>query len=472
MSKISIFTKLPLAILFTVTMISSVNAANVTNAVAEDDWADDSWGDDEWQEQASSAWQFSGFAELGQGNFLQDNIVDSSSSLSELRARAEISYSAKTFEFNASGDLLHDQVISDTQWQTRELTLSASPFSMLDVKIGRQVLTWGTGDYLFLNDLFAKDWQSFFSGRDDEYLKAPSNSVRLTAYASDFSFDFAWTPTFTPDNYLTGERFAFYSPISGENIAPGDDFLVEQTRGDQFSLRIATTKQGVEYAVYGYKGYWTTPVGFKASDTSAANTFNANIIKGNVVPTDNQHISAYFPEMNSFGASMRMPLGKGLFNSEFAYYNSVEDSQGDKANIANSQLRILVGYEQELAKDFTASMQYYLEQTLDYQAYQQSYPQSNPLYNSAEDELVDEFRQVLTMRLRYATMQQKLTYNLFAFYSPTDHDSYLKPSLNYRYSDQVSFSAGANLFFGEQAHTFFAQHKDNSNAWLRLRVHY
>ncbi|MFW6031595.1 MAG: hypothetical protein ACOC9T_03300, partial [Myxococcota bacterium] len=32
----------------------------------------------------------------------------------------------------------------------------------------------GTGDLVFLNDLFPKDWRSFLLGRDLDYLKAPS----------------------------------------------------------------------------------------------------------------------------------------------------------------------------------------------------------------------------------------------------------------------------------------------------------
>ena len=422
---------------------------------SEDDWSDDSWGDDSWgddnrEDNTESPWQVSGFAELGYGHFLQDNVVESPSSLSEARGRMDINYSHQAFEFNASGDLVYDDVLNDTFWQTRVLTLSTS-FSMLDVKIGRQVLTWGTGDYVFLNDLFAKDWQSFFSGRDDEYLKAPSNSVRLTAYAGDFSFDFAWTPKFTPDNYLTGERFSFYSPIHGENIAPGDNFIVEQTNDDQFSMRISTTQNGVEYALYGYKGFWTSPLSVKPSEEN------------------NEQGHAYFSKMNAYGASALTPLGKGLFNAEFSYYNSLEDSNGDKANIANSQLRFLLGYEQELAKDFTASMQYYLEKTLDYDQYQASLALVN---EEVAEQAVAEHRHVLTTRLRYATHQQNLIYNLFAFYSPTDNDSYIKPSVTYRYSDELSFSFGANIFIGKDKHTFFGQHEDNSNAWLRMRVHY
>lgn len=415
----------------------------------QDNEQDDEWADEQWQEE--SPWQFSGFTELAYGGFTQNNeVIGTNQSLAEARARLELNYSHQNFDITASGDLLFDQVTDKTQWSTRELTISASPFSALDLKIGRQVLTWGTGDYLFLNDMFAKDWQSFFSGRDDEYLKAPSNSMRLTSYYSDVTFDFVWTASFTPDNYLTGERFSFYSPAAGGNVAPDEHFIVETTNSSQYSARVSTTMAGVEYALYGYHGYWTTPVGQGFSDISTIeNSANSYY---------------YFPKLTTWGASALTPLANGIFNAEFAYYDSREDKGGDNPFIANSQIKALIGYEQEVAKNLTASVQYYLEKTLDYQALKANYP--------FPETLVDEHRHLLTLRLRYSAMQQNLTLNFFSFYSPSDKDAYIKPSVNYRYSDSLSFAAGANIFFGNEAHTFFGQHQDNSNAWLRARMQF
>ena len=56
--------------------------------------------------------------------------------------------------------------------------------------------TWGTGDLVFLNDLFPKDFVSFFAGRDDEYLKAPGDALRITHYSKAVNIDFVWTPVF------------------------------------------------------------------------------------------------------------------------------------------------------------------------------------------------------------------------------------------------------------------------------------
>jgi hypothetical protein len=414
-------------------LVFTILSQFTVSAAQDEDWADD-WGDEKNVEQPLSHWQYSGFLEAALGQFLQSNITGSAAQINELRLRAQVSYSHDLFEFSAKADWLYDDVLSQTLWQTRVFNVAASPIDNLDVKIGRQVLTWGTGDLLFLNDRFAKDWQSFFSGRDDEYLKAPSNSLRLTYYVNDLAIDLAWTPQFTPDHYLSGERFSYYSPTAQQLVAASTPWLIKQTNDAQWSMRLATSIQGVEYALYGYHGFWNTPQGV---DTQ-------------------QH--GYFPTLNSFGASMRLPLGSGLFNAEVATYNSTEDNQGDNPLIANGQQRLLLGYEQEAAKNFTVGVQYYVEKTKD--------------FGKLENPLTDQYRQLFTIRFRYSTMQQKMTYSLFVFYSPTDKDSYIRPSINYRQDDQWSFAVGANVFGGENNVSFFGQHQDNSNAWARIRYQY
>jgi hypothetical protein len=419
-----------------------ITCQGFANAASNDD---EDWGDD-WGEEEVSPWKFSGFTEAGYGYLLQKNIVESNASLSEITARVNLDYSHESFEFVSKGELIYDNVINDTFWQTRELNVSFSPSDNTDIKLGRQILTWGTGDYIFLNDLFAKNWQSFFSGRDDQYLKAPSDSAKGTWYIGDYSIDLAWTPEFTPDIYLTGERFSFYSPQTQNIIAPADDFRVQQTNNDQWSSRIATNKNGIEYALYGYKGFWPTPAGMTTEQSQSSQ----------LVP--------YFPKMNAWGASIRMVLAGGLFNAEYVSYNSIEDNKGKNPFVANGQQRLLLGFEREVIKDLTASVQFYLEHTKHYDEF---------IANSFTPETeVDKNRQLLTLRLTYVTLQQKLIYSLFNFYSPTDKDGYVKPSVTYRYNDQWSFSAGANLFWGDENYTFLGQHQQNSNAWLRVKAQF
>ena len=438
-----------LCLLLLNTLLLVTSAATIANSEAppplqsnaNDDWAD------AWVEAPEpSPWQLTGFFEAGYGQFLQGNIVKNSASLNELRARINLDYSHKNFDASGKLDSYYDAVLAKTVFQTRELSISASPFSFVDIKAGRQVLTWGTGDYLFLNDLFAKDWQAFFSGRADEYLKAPSNSVRSNWFYNEFNFTLVWTPEFTADNYITGERFSFYSPQAQQIVAPTPAFPVEKTNRAQWSARLKTRVNNVELSLYGYQGFWPTPEGVKA-------TIN-----------EDMGSQGYFPKLNSWGLSAITPFQGGIVNVEYASYNSIEDSKGNNELIANGQHRLLIGYERELAKNFTASMQYYLERTKHYQAL---------VDNSAVPEhLVAENRQLLTWRLSYRAQRQTLLYSIFTFYSLSDKDGYIKPSINYQYNDQWLLSAGANVFFGQDEFSFFGQHQDNSNAWLRVRYQY
>ncbi len=385
-------------------------------ALAQDDvWDDDDWGD----EDEGSAW--SGFAEAGFGTrFDEDALIENRSTLEEVRGRIGSEWQPNKAVFSLKADVAYDGVENGWDADFRDLTASFSLGDAIDVKIGRQVQTWGTGDLVFLNDLFPKDFVSFFAGRDDEYLKAPGNSIRLTRFADAINVDFVWTPIFEPDVYLTGERFSFYSPLAGENIAPTPPFSAEEPdesfSNGEFALRLYRTIESTEYAVYTYHGFFKQPL---------------------------------FAPMTSVGASIRRPMGPGLINLETSYYASRDDRDGDDPSIPNDQLRFLVGYEWEARQNLTVSLQYYLERT-----------------ESANT------RNLLTNRLTYRAGMDKYTWSLFTFFSPSDSDFYLRPQFTYRHSDEWLFTAGANLFGGSDAHTFFNQLQDASNAYVRLRYHY
>ncbi|TWX63018.1 hypothetical protein [Colwellia sp. C1TZA3] len=455
LSKTFLFNTLLLSILLLLASLPAIaNNEDITNAQQTDvnDKSLNDWADAWVEAPPASPWQLTGFVEAGYGQFLQTNLVKNSAALNELSARVNLDYSHELFNASGKLDSYYDAVLGKTIFHTRELSISASPFSFVDIKAGRQVLTWGTGDYLFLNDLFAKDWQSFFSGRADEYLKAPSNSIRSNWFFNEVNFTLVWTPEFTPDNYITGERFSFYSPQAQQIVAPKQAFSVDKTNKAQWSARLKTRVKSVELSLYGYQGFWPTPMGNKTLGETLA---------GHNLATQNQ---AYFPKLNSWGISALAPFKGGIVKFEYAAYNNVEDSHKNNDLIANGQHRLLIGYERELAKNFTAGLQYYLERTKHYQALVE--------HSATPEPLVAENRHLLTLRLSYRAQRQTLLYSLFTFYSPSDKDGYAKPSVNYQYNDQWLLSAGANVFFGQHKYSFFGQHRDNSNAWLRVRYQY
>ncbi|MGQ8364338.1 hypothetical protein [Glaciecola sp. 1036] len=410
----------------------------------DDDWDMGDWG----EEEEAKAYQITGFIEGALGTRLSsDPVIDSEGTLRDLRAQIQVDYDLAASRLQFSADAYYDGVLQQSKLQVREAFWQGNLDSVgdwgknFDVKIGQQILTWGTGDYIFLNDMFPKDYQSFFSGRDDEYLKAPSLSAKISGFFDWANVDFVVTPKFTPDNYINGDYFSFFSPMAGQNIAPGFDVKSPlKPDSPEYAIRIYKSVGPTEYAAYFYDGFHKSP--------------NSATPLGE--PT--------FSELQVVGASMITTLGPGLFNAEFALYDSKEDSEGTNPLIPNSQQRWLIGYKQELAKNFTGSVQWYLERNDDYDAL---------IANSPAPQFeIGRSRIWITQRLMYRALQQTLTLSGFNFFSTTDQDGYFKFSADYSPTDDWRLSGGFNIFYGDEPFTFFNQFEDASNVFVRYRYFY
>lgn len=397
-----------------------------------------------------------GFWEVRGGVRTQRDRHQHQASLGETRLQLEIEQTPwERTTFSLTADLVYDQVLDrhavnlergDGFIDLREANVAFTPLDFMDVKIGRQILTWGTGDLLFLNDNFPKDWQSFFIGRDVEYLKAPSDAVKLSLFSDLANWDIVFTPRFDPDRFITGERISYYNPLlrgrAGYNFEQQVNVPNEWFRDHEWATRISRTIKGWELAGYGYWGYWKSP--------------------GGMAPLT---LQATFPRLHVYGGSIRGSLAGGIANVEVAYYDSSEDRQGNNRFVNNSEMRFLVGYERqvpELMNDLTLGAQYYVEWMMDYDEYQRT---RVPLIMTERD----EFRHVITFRVTKLLLNQNLELSLFAYYSPSDSDAYLRPQVSYKLDDHWTAEFGGNVFFGAQPETFFNQFARNSNIYTGLR---
>jgi hypothetical protein len=81
----------------------------------------------------------------------------------------------------------------------------------------------------------------------------------------------------------------------------------------------------------------------------------------------------------------------------------------------------------------------------------------------------DRVRQVVTFRVTKLLMNQNLKLSLFAYFSPTDADAYLRPSVSYKIDDHWTTEVGGNVFVGRRDYTFFGQFKNDTNIYASLR---
>ena len=364
--------------------------------------------------------------------------------LGEERLRLDLTVWTDTVEAEARVKLdgVHDTVTGEfLDPDLREAYLDYTAGD-LDFRLGRQIATWGVGDLLFINDVFPKNWVSFFSGRPLEYLKTGVDGLR-TRYTSDaLNAELLIVPYFEPDTMPTPARFFMHDDYA--SVTNRDEELPETTAGNtEIGLRLYRRVGGFDMSAYAYRGWWRSP-GQRPDDP--------------VTPT---RVTSIYPPLAVYGLSAQGQALGGIVSLEGGYYDSREDRDGDDPAIPNSQIRFLAGYQKQLWQDFTLGGQYYVEILQDYGAYQRSLP--------AGFARKERYRDIVTLRLTQFLAHQTWKLSLFAFYSPAENDYLLQPQVTYKVSDNLSAALGANLFGGEKATTFFGQFDKDDNVYISVR---
>lgn len=382
-----------------------------------------------------------------QGNYSVDTAADNpdggSFKLAEERLQLKLDASRDPFHILVKGDAFYDHVDNSARLKLREGYIDYTAENW-DFRLGRQIITWGLGDLLFINDVFPKDYEAFFSGKPLEYLKNGVDGVKLGVYPDFASFDLVVVPFFEPNKFPNTERFSVFNPVPGidrEEKEPATN--LENT---EVALRAYRDIAGFDAAVYIYRGFLRQP---------------SMMPDSLIAPTK---LTLFFPKLNVYGASLQGRALDGVLSIETGYYDSRQDRSGTDPMIPNSQLRYLIGYQRQLWEDFTVGLQYYGEYMLDYADYQKTLPAGFPMES--------EMHQLATVRLTQFLSHQTLRLSLFVFYSPSDDDYMLNPEVKYNFSDHVWAALGANVLGGRKRTSMFGQLEKDDNLYVQLRYEF
>jgi hypothetical protein len=348
-----------------------------------------------------------------------------------VQLKAENGNDSGSMSFYSKLDLFHDSVLGDNNSDLREFYIDFN-FEDISLRTGRQIITWGVGDLLFINDIFPKDWVAFYSGQPLEYLKKGSDSVKLDFFFGSTTLEFI-VSDFREDRLPDNRQFVFASPFS---ITTPRSIIEPDKKEAVFKM--SDNVNGWDVAYYMARGFYHMP----------ALTDNTIIING------------VYPALNTTGLSFSGAVLNGVLNVEAGYYDSVDDRQGIDPVIENSQARLLAGYSRQIGSDTQIGVQLYGEMMQDYENYKSTLPVG---FN-----VRDEVRSVITMRFTQNYFYQTITFNLFAFWGISDEDSYVIPSLRYAFSDNLWAELGANVFSGEITGMFGFLGR-NDNVFFNLR---
>ena len=391
-----------------------------------------------------------------QGNYAArvtgDDPVDQNGSdylLSEERLQLELSERSKdgSASFFIKSDFFRDGVAKKDDMETREGYINYTK-DQIDLRVGRQIITWGTGDLMFINDVFPKDYGAFFSGRPMEYLKAPVDGAKVEITADLLSAELVAIPTFEANRLPDPNRFYLYNPFSSattittmQTERPGSKV------GDaELAMRLFRYIGSTDVSLYAYKGFYRMP-GMRVDSMTNPTT-----------------LTYIYPELTVYGGSITGNIFGGVGNIEGGYYDSAEDRMGDDPTVENSKWKLLAGYKKEVGAELSAGIQYYMEIMDDYSNYENALPPGFP-----KEERV---RNYATLRLTKMLLYQTLRLSFFGIYSPSDEDYLINPEAMYKLSDDLSFTLGGNVFGGRKEFTMFGQLEKNDNVYTNLRYQF
>ena len=364
--------------------------------------------------------------------------------LSEERAQVKFEATADPFRLFIKSDAFHDNIDSHSILELREGYADYTSDTW-DTRIGRQVITWGVGDLLFINDVFPKDYEAFFSGRPLEYLKKWVDGAKVGLYPWFASFEVIAIPYFEPNTYPDSKRFWMFDPMAGitdrETQDPYRNFRKAET-----ALRIYRDVAGFDTSLYYYRGFSRQP----------------SVMPDN--PLTPTRLTLFYPELTVYGASLQGRAGDGVLSLEAGYYDSRRDRGGADLLLPNSQTKYLAGYQVQFWEDFTVGVQYYGEYLMEYSAYGNSLPPGFPKEK--------RLHQIASIRLMQFLMHQTLRLSLFAFSGLSDGDYLINPEVKYNLTDAIWAAIGGTFFGGGKEWTQFGQLDKNDNVYTQLRYEF
>lgn len=362
----------------------------------------------------------------------------------EEKLQLKVSADKDSFYFFLKADLSYDHIDNESDMEFREAYIDYLSDNW-DMRFGRQIITWGLGDLIFINDIFPKDYEAFFSGRPMEYLKIGSDSIKIGMYPSFVSLELVIIPFFEPNNFPRNSRFWLFDPMPSVTNRKGEEPSTN-FENTEIALRLYRDIAGFDTSLYFYHGFYRQP--FMFSDSFSAPTM----------------LTLFYPKVSVYGASMQGRTLDGIISIEAGLYDSREDRNGKDPMIPNQSTRYLLGYQRQLWEDFTAGIQYYALYMLDHDPYKNNLPAGFPEEKRWQD--------LVTVRLTHLFMHQTLKISFFSFWSFSDGDYMLIPEIKYSFTDRLWSALGANIFGGGEEWNQFGSLDKNDNLYVQIRYEF
>lgn len=334
---------------------------------------------------------------------------------------------AEALSLSVRAEAAYDEAIDDSRIAAREAFLDWAPAADLELRLGRQVLTWGVSEYLYVNDVFPKNHDAFFTGAGFDRMKEPVDAAQLAWHGAVTGVE-AVVSRARADRAPAASRFTAMAPLASAEAAGDVDHAIDA------ALKISANLAGWDLGVYAAsfrsreRRYFVDAAGLRADQPRLAHAGVS--LTGNAVG------------------------GVAWIEAGVRDAGAARDDIVDR-HYFGSSATLLGGYSREVGQDVTASVQLELEAPLHYERYVAALaPGVRP---------ADRANAIVHARVQAGWLNQTLLTGAQAF-AGHERDTHLNPFARWSPADGWTLEAGANFFNG-RPDTRFGAFDNDSNAY-------
>jgi len=333
---------------------------------------------------------------------------------SRSRVRGELTLEKGYAGAFVSANLIHNTILKERSGlQLREAYAYYSD-EHLDVRAGRQIITWGVADALRLTDIISPMDYTEFLAQDYDDIRIPVSGLRLRYSREKWSVEAVAIPVSSFFDLPTDAE----NPWSVGPVPIGSE-PVHKAYNMEYGGRLSFFLSGIDFSL------------------SALHTWNKLPVICNGV--------GEYRRMTMLGGDVSIPVGKFVVRGEVAEYLDELQSGGARAASTNA----LIGLDWYAGNDWTLSAQY-----------------------SHKYVALGEHRNtgLSTLRISKDLLHNTLALQTFAYIDVTNGGVFNRLSADYALNDQLHAIIGYDYFHADSG--MFTIYKKNSELFVKLKYNF
>ena len=353
---------------------------------------------------------------------------------SRTRARLELHANYGEASLFSSVNLAYNGIIKDQTGAFLREAYFDYAGRFLEVKAGRQIITWGVADGLRITDLISPMDYTEFMANDYDDIRVPVNAINLKYPGESFSAEVVFVPV--PEYFVL--------PTSDDN-----PWQMTALNGMQMDLSGTPAKRIKNSEIGGRLRFFLENLDFSLT---ALHTYNKSPVTIASYNPQQQKavIKGIYEPLNVIGGDVSIPAGEIVIRGEVAAYFGEPIALKNSMDYRyRSSFNALLGIDWYAGDNWTVMAQYMHKVIMDYR----------------EVLGTEQNTSMITARISKEVLNNTLKLSVYGMFDVDNVGFYVRPAADYLLSDQITLSLGADWLGGKRG--TFKTYKKNTQIWVK-----